>query len=78
MRQKRLQDLRAVKYRGTDEELGSILSYLLLSKIPDSEDAGWQDGLEIAAALTGKDLNKEIIITLRRRIDDVTVCHKSS
>ncbi|EFE39339.1 conserved hypothetical protein [Trichophyton verrucosum HKI 0517] len=69
-----IKKLRAKNYRGDDDEWVGILSYSF-DRIPESSaNAEWISGLEVLAAVQGDgdEENKELHITLRKRIDSIT------
>lgn len=74
MNQSGLKRLRGKNYQGSDDEWAQIVSYAL-GQLPPS--AGAQDyltGVETAASISGSDEeNKEMIITIRQRIQSITV-----
>lgn len=71
-----IKKLRTKNYRGDDDEWVGVLSYSF-DRIPESSaNAEWISGLEVLAAVQGDgdEENKELHITLRKRIDSITVC----
>lgn len=71
-----IKKLRAKNYRGDDDEWVAILSYSFDRIRESSANAEWISGLEVLAAVQGDgdEENKELHITLRKRIDSITVC----
>lgn len=69
--------LRAKNYQGTVDEWAGILAYALGQKQPASVPEEHKAGLEIAATVKQNEddeSEKEIVVTLRKRIDTITVC----
>ncbi|EGD92928.1 hypothetical protein TESG_00488 [Trichophyton tonsurans CBS 112818] len=69
-----IKKLRTKNYRGDDDEWVGVLSYSF-DRIPESSaNAEWISGLEVLAAVQGDgdEENKELHITLRKRIDSIT------
>ncbi|OJD15157.1 hypothetical protein AJ78_04582 [Emergomyces pasteurianus Ep9510] len=67
--------LRAKNYHGTDDEWAGILAYALGQKQPTAVPDTQKSGLEIAAIVKQDEddvSEKEIIISLRKRIDTIT------
>ncbi|EFR01156.1 hypothetical protein MGYG_04160 [Nannizzia gypsea CBS 118893] len=74
LRSNGIKKLRAKNYRGDDDEWIGVLSYCF-DRMPESDtNAEWISGLEVLAAVQGDDNeeNKELHITLRKRIDSIT------
>ncbi|KAM5464750.1 hypothetical protein MauCBS54593_006843 [Microsporum audouinii] len=71
-----IKKLRARNYRGDDDEWAAILSYSFGQIQKSNVDAEWISGLEVLASVqaTGDndEENKELHITLRKRIDSIT------
>lgn len=68
-----MKSLRAKTYQGSDDEWVQILSHVFgqLSPSESSPDSG----IEISASISGSgDEDKEIVITIRKRIETITVC----
>ncbi|EEP79223.1 predicted protein [Uncinocarpus reesii 1704] len=71
--------LRAKNYRGSDDEWAGILSYVFNQNQDAIESEDWTTGLETVAivkSMDGEDDDegdKEILITLRKRIDSITL-----
>lgn len=78
MKSSGIKKLRARNYRGDDDEWAAILSYSFGQIQKSNVDAEWISGLEVLASVqaTGDndEENKELHITLRKRIDSITVC----
>ena len=72
MRQKKLKDLRAPNYNGTDEEWGNVLHYTLVSKQDSELPQDLKHGLEVSANVVGSEGSRIMTITLRNRIDQIT------
>jgi hypothetical protein len=75
VRQCRLKNLRAKNYQGSDEEWVDILAYVFAQNHqPGTPQGDWEAGLEIVATVKEIDEDeKELVITLRKRIDGITV-----
>ncbi|KAL2863454.1 uncharacterized protein BJX67DRAFT_384611 [Aspergillus lucknowensis] len=73
VRQSQLKRFRAKQYQGSDEEWKDIVLHIL--GLPE-EAAGKSDllsGIEVSAAVNGsEDDGKELILTVRKRIQDIT------
>jgi hypothetical protein len=72
VRQKKTRDLRSSKYTGSNDEWEAILRHFFLAKQDSGIPPELRKGLEIVAAVTGKDDNHVLTITLRNRIDQIT------
>ena len=72
VRQKKLKDLRSSRYNGSDDEWEAILRHSFLSKQDSSIPPELKKGLEIVAAVSGKDDNRSLTISFRNRIDQIT------
>ncbi|KAJ5836135.1 hypothetical protein N7447_002161 [Penicillium robsamsonii] len=72
VKQTRLKDLQAKNYQGSDDEWFKTVSLILgqCSAPPDEPD--WATGLEASANISGSDENKEIVITIRKRVQTIT------
>lgn len=78
MRQSQLKKLRAKNYQDSDEEWQRVISYVFGDK---SHIAGndTRAGIESSASIVGEgDEDKELIITIRKRIQGITVCAHST
>lgn len=74
VKQTRLKDLQAKNYQGSNDEWVKTVSLILgqCSAPPDEPD--WATGLEASASISGSDEdNKEIVITIRKRVQTITV-----
>jgi hypothetical protein len=74
VRQTRLRSLCAKNYRGSDDEWVQIVSYVfgqLKESIPTSE---MLSGIESSASIIESgDVSKELVITIRKRVQSITV-----
>ena len=69
-----LKDLHAKNYQGSNDEWIKTVSLILgqCSTPPDRPD--WATGLEASASISGSNEdNKEIVITIRKRVQNITV-----
>lgn len=74
VKQTRLKDLQTKNYQGSNDEWIKTVSLILgqCSAPPDEPD--WATGLEASASISGSDEdNKEIVITIRKRVQNITV-----
>lgn len=74
VKQTHLKDLQAKNYQGSNDEWVKTVSLILgqCSAPPDKPD--WATGLEASASISGFDEdNKEIVITIRKRVQTITV-----
>lgn len=73
VKQTRLKDLQAKNYRGSHDDWVKTVSLILgqFSAPPDEPD--WATGLEASASISGSDEDKEIVITIRKRVQTITV-----
>jgi hypothetical protein len=70
VKQTRLKDLRAKSYQGSDEEWSKILAFVLGQSSSTDDGAG----LEVSAHIAGSDQDdKELVITIRKRVQTITV-----
>lgn len=78
MKASQIDKLRAKNYRGSEDEWSGILSYVFNQDIDAATSQEWVSGLEVIAAIKSEDEDdegdKELVITLRKRIDSITVC----
>ncbi|KAJ5603547.1 hypothetical protein N7537_006503 [Penicillium hordei] len=72
VKQTRLKDLQAKNYQGSNDEWVKTVSLILgqCSAPPDEPD--WATGLEASASISGFDEDKEIVITIRKRVQTIT------
>jgi hypothetical protein len=70
-----LRNLRSKTYQGSDHEFEEILTSVLGQRSSAIHPgAGVHTGLEVGASIRGSgDENKEVVITVRKRIDSITV-----
>ncbi|PLN77099.1 hypothetical protein BDW42DRAFT_177534 [Aspergillus taichungensis] len=72
VRQKRLGDLRAKNYHGSDDEWVKILSYVFGQEQCNAGQS-LSSGIESSASIVGSDdEDKEMIITIRKRVQSIT------
>ncbi|PLB33788.1 uncharacterized protein BDW47DRAFT_134763 [Aspergillus candidus] len=72
VRQKRLKDLRAKNYHGSDDEWIKIMSYVF-GQEQCNAGQGLLSGIESSASIVGSDdEDKEMIITIRKRVQSIT------
>ncbi|KAJ5176456.1 uncharacterized protein N7482_002333 [Penicillium canariense] len=70
--QSRLQDLRVKNYQGSDDEWVHIISHVLGQPV-SAEGRSCSSGVEASASLSGSgDDNQGIVITIRKRVQDIT------
>jgi hypothetical protein len=74
VRHSRLKGLRAKNYEGDDEEWVQIVSYVFGQLDESAEKSTLLSGIESSASVIGSnDENKELVITIRNRIQTITV-----
>jgi hypothetical protein len=74
VKQTRLKDLRAQNYQGSDDEWVKIVALVLGQSSAPSDDADWATGLEVSAIISGSGQDdKELVITIRKRVQTITV-----
>lgn len=74
VKQAQLQDLRAKNYQGTNEEWVNIVSLILGRRSAPLDEPDWATGLEASVNIAGSNEdNKELIITIRKRVQSITV-----
>lgn len=79
MKTSQISKLRAKNYRGSDEEWSGVLSYVFNQDRDAIKSEDWTTGLEVVATVKtvgnedDEDSDKEIVITLRKRIDSIKV-----
>ncbi|KAJ5720319.1 uncharacterized protein N7483_008253 [Penicillium malachiteum] len=67
-----LKGLRAKNYQGSDDEWTQIISYILKQSTSSTSSAAYT-GVETSASITGSDdENKELVITIRKRVQSIT------
>lgn len=74
--QSRLKNLRAKSYQGSDEEWAQIVSYVFGQFSSTIGKPEWSHGIEVSASVSdsANDEDKEIVLTIRKRIQTITVC----
>jgi hypothetical protein len=74
VRQAQLKNLRAKQYQGSDDEWrDTILHVLGLLEEPEKH-SDLLTGIEVSATINGSgDEDKELVLTVRKRIQDITV-----
>ncbi|KAL1967238.1 hypothetical protein VTN77DRAFT_3284 [Rasamsonia byssochlamydoides] len=74
VKQSHLKNLRSKNYQGSDHEFEQILTSVLGQCSPAiNAEAGGNTGLEVGASIRGSgEENKEMVITVRKRIDSIT------
>lgn len=75
MKSSQITKLRAKNYKGSDKEWTDILLHVFALREPSSDEPdNWKSGLEVVAAVKSEDEDEgQIVITLRKRIDSITV-----
>lgn len=73
MKQARLKDLRAKNYQGSDDDWANTVSLILGQSSPPSDVPDWATGLETVAIISDSEEDKEIVITIRKRVQTITV-----
>lgn len=74
VKQTRLKDLRAKNYQGSNEEWIKTVSLILGQSSAPLDESDWPSGLEASAHISGLDKdNKELVITIRKRVETITV-----
>lgn len=77
VRQSHLKNLRAKNYQGTDDEWTQIVLYIFRQPVTSNGKPEWTSGIETSASISGSDDdedNKQLVITIRKRIQTITVC----
>lgn len=70
-----LKELRGKNYQGSNDEWSQIVSYVLGQLPPAAANEDWTTGIETLANISGSgDSDKTMIITIRKRIQKITVC----
>jgi hypothetical protein len=74
VKQAHLKNLRAKNYQGTHDEWFQIVSLVLGQRSLAADDLDWSSGVETTASISGSgDEGKELIITIRKRFQTITV-----
>ena len=73
MKQARLKDLRAKNYQGSEDDWANTVSLILGQSSPPSDEPDWATGLEAVAIISDSEEDKEIVITIRKRVQTITV-----
>jgi hypothetical protein len=72
-----LKELCAKSYQGPDEEWTQIIAYVLGQADPTQKLPAWS-GVAASIHITGStEENKEMVITVRKRVQSITVCEPS-
>ncbi|CEJ62077.1 hypothetical protein PMG11_10589 [Penicillium brasilianum] len=72
IQQSRLQTLRGKNYQGSGDEWAYIIAHVLRQPVP-AENSSWSTGIEASASISGAGGDdQEIIITIRKRVQDIT------
>ena len=76
VRQAHLGNLRAKNYQGSDDEWAHIVSYIFGYYSTSANKPDWSTGIEVSASIPspGGDEDREIVLTIRKRIQAITVC----
>lgn len=77
VKQANLKDLRSKSYQGSEEEWFQIIRFILGQSITGDEPA-LSSGLEATATVKESEEDGEIIITIRKRVQDITVRYKTT
>jgi hypothetical protein len=73
VKQARLKDLRAKNYQGSEDDWANIVSLILGQSSLPSDEPDWATGLETLATISDSEEDKEIVITIRKRVQTITV-----
>lgn len=76
VRQSHLKNLRSKNYQGSDQEFEQILATVLgQCSSAIHPETGRKPGVEVGVSIrgSGDENNKELVITVRKRIDSITV-----
>jgi hypothetical protein len=73
VKQARLKDLRAKNYQGSEDDWTNTLSLILGQSSPLSDESDWATGLETVATISDSGDDQEIVITIRKRVQTITV-----
>ena len=72
--QSSLKKLRGKNFQGSDDEWAQIVSYALGQLPPSAGAQEWLAGVETSASISGShEEDKEMVITIRKRIQSITV-----
>lgn len=76
VKQSRLKSLHAKSYQGSDEEWAQIVSYVFGQFSSTVGKPVWSYGIEVSANVSDSANyeDKEIVLTIRKRIQSITVC----
>lgn len=73
VKQSKVKSLRFKNYQGADEEWTQIVS-LVLGQCAPTDERALSPGIEVSTSIIGSDdENKEAVITIRKRVQDITV-----
>lgn len=72
VKQANLKALRSKSYQGSEDEWFQIIRFILGQST--TADETWLSGLEATATVKESEEEEEIIITIRKRVQDITVC----
>ncbi|OQE22009.1 hypothetical protein PENFLA_c013G01589 [Penicillium flavigenum] len=72
VKQTRLKDLQAKNYQGSHDEWAKTVSLILGQSSAPPDEPDWATGLEASASISGSDEDKEIVITIRKRVQTIT------
>ncbi|KAJ6001767.1 hypothetical protein N7522_006994 [Penicillium canescens] len=72
LKQARLKDLRAKNYQGSEDDWANTVSLILGQSSPPSDEPDWATGLETVATISDSEEDKEIVITIRKRVQTIT------
>jgi hypothetical protein len=73
VKQTRLKDLQAKNYEGSHDEWVKTVSLILGQSSAPPDEPDWATGLEASASISGSDEDKAIVITIRKRVQTITV-----
>ncbi|CAG8906854.1 unnamed protein product [Penicillium egyptiacum] len=72
VKQSRLKDLQAKNYQGSHDEWVKTVSLVLGQSSAPPDEPDWATGIEASASISGSDEDKEIVITIRKRVQTIT------
>lgn len=72
MRQRNLKKLRAGNYDGSEADWRNVLLYSLVSKQQANISEEQKGNLEVSCSISGRDPNRILTISFRRRVQDIT------